>query len=106
MATPVEVSFVKISDDLLLRRRRIQGLGGIFCHRPWYMSEQCLIAEAERPEATRAWNFYVQNGTEALPLIVAVHAGRKYLTTPGEDAESPKLIGLPPLPPAWERQCA
>jgi hypothetical protein len=106
MATPVEISFVKIRDDVPFRLRRIEGLGGIFCHRPWYMSERNLIAEAEKPDATRAWNFFVRNGTEALPLRVAIHDGRKYLTTPGENGESPKLITLPPLPPAWAERAA
>jgi hypothetical protein len=47
------------------------------------MSERNLIAEAEKPERIRAWNFYIWNGVDAVPLIVAVHDGRKYLTTPG-----------------------
>jgi hypothetical protein len=106
MATPVEISFIKMSDDLLRRPQRIVGLGGIFHSAPWYMSERNLIAEAEKPEAIRAWNFYVQNGGEALPLVVAVHDGRKYLTTPGDNGVSPKLTGLPPFPPAWAQLCS
>jgi hypothetical protein len=59
MPTPVEISFVKMSDDLPSQPRRIEGLGGIFRDRPWYMSERNLIAEAEKPEGIRAWNFYI-----------------------------------------------
>jgi hypothetical protein len=77
----------------------------MFCHRPWYMSERNLIAEAEKPEVTRIWNFYVQDGAETWPLVVATHNGRKYLTTSGENGESRRLVSLPPLPPAWERRC-
>jgi hypothetical protein len=98
MPTPVEISFVKMRDDLPCR---IEGLGGLFRDRPWYMSEHNLIAEAEKPEATRVWNFYVRSGAEAVPLIVAIHDGRKCLTTPGENGEGAKLVALPPLPPAW-----
>jgi hypothetical protein len=105
MPTPVEISFVKMR-DLPYPRRWIEGLGGLFRDRPWYLSERSLIAEAEKPEATRAWNFYLQIGAEAVPLIVAVHDGRKYLTTPGENGQSAKLIALPRLPPAWEERCA
>jgi hypothetical protein len=57
MPTPVEISFVKLSDDLARRPRRSEGLGGIFRDRPWYMSEPNLIVAAEKPEAIRAWNF-------------------------------------------------
>jgi hypothetical protein len=102
MATPVEITFVKISDGFPCR---IEGLGGVFRDRPWYMSERYLIAEAEKPEATRVWDFYLRTGAEAVPLIVAVHDGRKYLTTPGENGEAAKLVALPPLPPAWAQRC-
>jgi hypothetical protein len=104
MPTPVEISFVKMSDDLPSQPRRIEGLGGIFRDRPWYMSERNLIAEAEKPEEIRAWNFYIWNGVDAVPLTVAVHKGRKYLTTPGENVPSAKLVALPPLPPAWAKR--
>jgi hypothetical protein len=103
MPTPVEISFVKICDDFAGQPRRIEGLGGTFRDRPWYMSERNLIAEAEKPEAIRVWNFYVRNGGEPVPLIVAVHDGRKYLSTPGENGESAKLVALPRVPPAWAR---
>jgi hypothetical protein len=100
MPTPVEVSFVKVRDDPS-RHRRIEGLGGIFRDRPWYMSERNVIVEAELPEATRTWNFFLRSGDEAVPLIVAVHDGRKYLTTPGENGPSAKLDALPRLPLGW-----
>ncbi len=106
MPTPVEVSFVKVRDDLPSRPRRIEGLGGIFRDRPWYMSERNLIVEAEQPEATRTWNFFfLRSNGEAVPLIVAVRDGRKYLTTPGENPEPDELFGLPPLPRGWMERC-
>jgi hypothetical protein len=101
MRTPVEISFVKVREDLPSEPRRIEGLGGIFRDRPWYMSERNVIAEAEKPEAIRAWNFYLRNGAHTVPLIVAIHDGRKYLTTPGENGRSAKLLALPPLPTDW-----
>jgi hypothetical protein len=104
MPTPVEICFVKMGDGRLTRG--IEGLGGLFRDRPWYLCESSLIAEAEKPEATRVWDFYVQNGAETVPLIVAVRDGRKHLATRGESAPSARLVALPPLPPAWERRCA
>jgi hypothetical protein len=104
MPTPVEISFVKMRDGHLTHR--IEGLGGLFRDRPWYLCESSLIAEAEKPDATRVWDFYVRTGAEAVPLIVAIRGGRKYLATPGESALSARLVALPPLPPAWERRCA
>jgi hypothetical protein len=103
MATPVEISFVKMRDDFPCR---IEGLGGLFRDRPWYMSERHLITEAEKPEKTRVWDFYVRDGAGAVPLIVSIHDGRKFLTTPGENGEAAKLAGLPPLPPAWAQRCS
>jgi hypothetical protein len=105
MPTPVEISFVKVRDDIPSRPRRIEGLGGFFCDRPWYMSERNLIVEAEQPEATRAWNFFLRSSDAAMPLIVAIRDGRKYLTTPGENGESDELFGLPPLPAGWMERC-
>jgi hypothetical protein len=105
MPTPVEVSFVKLRDDVLARPPRIEGLGGTFRDRPWYLSERNLIVEVEQPEATRAWNFFLWSGGEAVPLIVAVHDGRKYLTTPGKNGESGPLFELPRLPAGWMERC-
>jgi hypothetical protein len=105
MPTPVEISFIKMRDDLGFHVRGIEGLGGIFRDRPWYMSERNLIAEVEKPEATRAWNFYLRNGGEAVPLIIAVRDGRKYLTTPGENGASAKLAALPPVPSDFAEPC-
>jgi hypothetical protein len=105
MPTPVEISFVKMRDDLPGRPRRIEGLGGMFRDRPWYMSERDLIAEAEKPEATRTWNFYVWNGAEAVPLLLGLQDGRKYLATPEESGEAAELVALPPLPSDWAERC-
>jgi hypothetical protein len=104
MPTPVEITFVKMGDGH--RSDRIEGLGGLFRDRPWYLCVSSLIAEAEKPDATRIWDFYIQSGAETVPLIVVVRAGRKHLATPGESAPSARLVALPPLPPLWERRCA
>jgi hypothetical protein len=85
---------------------RIEGLGGLFRDRPWYMSERNLIVEAGKPDATRVWDFYVRNGAEAVPLVVVIHDGRKCLTTPGASGKAAKLVALPPLPPGWSQRCS
>ena len=105
MPTPVEVSYVKLRTDVPGGLSRIEGLGGIFRDRPWYMSERNLIAEAQHPEDRRTWNFYVSIGGRSVPLAVAVHDGRKYLTTLGEDAFSATLLALPPMPLGWAEHC-
>src|SRR5262245_52645348 len=104
MPTPVEISFVKMGPGYL--RHRIEGLGGLFRDRPWYLCERSLIEEAEKTEATRIWDFYLRDGAETVPLIVAVHGGRKHLATPGESAPAARLVALPRLPPLWEQRCA
>ncbi len=78
MPVPVEVSQV--------RRRagepnQIEGLGGIWRDRPWYMSTLWLLWEIERPEDSRSWNFYVQVSGKQVPVIVSVTNGHKRLTT-------------------------
>ena len=75
---------MKIRDAVRAPHRRIEGLGGLFRDRPWYLSERNLIAEVEKPITTRAWDFFVRIGAGAVPLIVAIRGGRKQLTTPGE----------------------
>jgi hypothetical protein len=100
MPTAVEVSSVKRGHKVGATHERIEGLGGIWRDRPWYMSSGSVITEIERPANRRQWDFYVQVGDRSLPVIVTSTGGRKYLTTPG-DAYA--LLKLPELP--QERDC-
>ena len=43
------------------------------------MIEEAIIAELEKPAATRQWNFYTSVGGHSVWVVVAVHHGRKYL---------------------------
>jgi hypothetical protein len=92
MPTPIRVSFVKRRDanDGL----GVEGLGGTFPRGRWYMSEQDLIREIEKPYDVRRWDFYVQAGFRPLPLIVSWAYGRKYLTA----VEPLALLRLPEWP--------
>jgi hypothetical protein len=73
MPTPVEVSHIKRS---VVNSSGIEGLGGMWRDRPWYMSERSLIWEIEWPDDRRQWSFYVQSGDKRLPVIVSSSDGR------------------------------
>jgi hypothetical protein len=60
--------------------------------RPWYLSEQNLIWEIERPDDKRHWDFYVQAGDRQLPVIISSAGGSKYLMT--EPALRPVAPGV------------
>jgi hypothetical protein len=96
MAVRVEVSYVSRRVGARSFCEHIQGLGGVWNGRPWYMSLRNLIWEIERPDHKRQWDFYVTiDGTKAW-VNVASQDGRKYLTISGApDA----LLKLPVRPP-------
>jgi hypothetical protein len=70
MATPVEVSQVRTG-----AHGGIEGLGGIWRNRPWYMSERSVIAEVE---SGRYWTFFVRLDGENMPLSVVSVEGHKH----------------------------
>jgi hypothetical protein len=90
MPTPVEVSFIKRAGD------RVEGFGGIFRDRPWYLSVPTMIREAELPDAERYWNFYVRIAGMPAPVAVASTNGRKYLAVRGMPCAT---LGLPEWQP-------
>lgn len=49
MATPVEVSYIKRTG---VEHSVIEGLGGIWRDRPWYMSERSVVWEIGRPRTS------------------------------------------------------
>lgn len=106
MATFVEISFVKKRNNELDPHARIEGLGGLFNNKPWYMSERNIIAEAEKPDAKKVWNFYVSVEGEMVPVVVGSREGRKYLKIHAEDYQSTALLGLPEFPPLWAGKSA
>ena len=77
---------------------RIEGLGGVYSGKRWYMEEGDIIAELERPAATRRWNFYTSVNGHAAWVIVAVHNGRKYLKTEPDGYHQNNLLDLDECP--------
>jgi len=51
---------------------RIEGLGGVYKGERWYLTEDDIIAELEKPSATRRWDFYTKvNGHVAWLLLMS-----------------------------------
>ena len=97
MAVDVQVSCIRKRDHHS-PHERIEGLGGAHNGKPWYMLELKIIAELEKPDNTRQWNFYtLVNGHKAW-VIVAVRDGRKYLKTTADRYEENNLLDLPDCP--------
>jgi hypothetical protein len=101
MATSVEVSYVTQRRAEHPPHERIEGIGGIWNYKPWRMSEEYAIREVERT-VYKQWDFCVSVAGLTLPLIVAEHKGRKYLTTAeGIDV----LLDLPAMPRELVAEC-
>ncbi len=101
MATPVEVSFVKRCSGTSGPAASVEGFGGLFNDKPWYLRESYVIAEVEKPPSRRVWDFYVRVGGEAVPMVVAAVGGRKYLTACAGDDGATALLRLPECPATW-----
>lgn len=76
MPTPVEVSLIKRSAE---NQSGVEGLGGIWRDRPWYMPERSVIAEVQLPADQRQWYFFVIIDGKTVPLTIASVNGRKYI---------------------------
>jgi len=66
---------------------RIQAIGGD----GWYHSEDQAITYIERG----VHSYYVSVGGRTVPVIVAVHNGRKYLKTSADGYSPDNLLALP-----------
>jgi hypothetical protein len=71
MATPVEVSQIRKRAD-----GTIDGLGGIWRDRPWFMSERTVITEVEDGNH---WALFVRIDGQNVPISIASVDGRKHL---------------------------
>jgi hypothetical protein len=96
MPTPIRVSYVK---RRAMNGLAIEGLGGTWRDRRWYLSEQSLIQEIDQPVERRHWDFYLQAGPRRLLVIVSWARGRKYLTA----SEPFALLKLPEWPQELDR---
>lgn len=78
---------------------RIEGLGGV---NPdggrWYLTEDQILAEMVKPDATRQWDFYTAAGGHSVWVIRAVHEGRAYLKTQPDGYSPDNLLALQECP--------
>lgn len=98
MADNVEVSCIRKRGDHHDPHERIEGLGGMHLGKRWYLLEDDIIAELEKPESTRRWNFYTSVNGKSVWVIVANHNGRKYLKTTADGYAPNNLLELPECP--------
>ena len=64
MAENVQVSCIRKREHEN-PHERIQGLGGMHNGQRWYQLENDIIAELEKPPATRRWDYYTSVVTES-----------------------------------------
>jgi hypothetical protein len=98
MAENVQVSCIRKRGDHHDPHERIEGLGGIHNGKPWYLPENDIIAELEKPATTKRWNFYTSAGGKSVWVIIAVHNNRKYLKTTADGYEPNNLLSLEECP--------
>ena len=95
MADNVQVSCITKRGDHYDPHERIGMLGGMHHGKPWKQSEDAIIAELEKPDSTRRWNYYTNVGNcTAWVLVIAVHLGRKYLKTEPDRHPENNLLHL------------
>jgi len=98
MAENIQVSCIRKRGDHYDPHERIEGLGGMHGGKPWYLPEDTIIAELEKPDLTRRWNFYVSVNGKTAWVLVASHNGRKYLKTTADGYAPNNLLSLPDCP--------
>jgi hypothetical protein len=98
MAENILVSCIKKRGAHLNPHERIEGLGGMHADKRWYLPEDEIITELEKPDSTRQWNFYTSVNGKSAWVIVASHGGRKYLKTTADGYEPNNLLSLPECP--------
>jgi hypothetical protein len=82
-----EVTCIGRRPDYYNPHQRIEALGGD----GWYRSEDDAIADIE----SGAGSYYVSAGGRTVRVVVARHAGRKYLKTEADGYAPDNLLALP-----------
>ena len=95
MAENVQISCITKRGGHYNPHERIQELGGMHNGNAWRMAEDKIIAELEKPNATRPWNFYTSVNGRTAWVVVATHNGRKYLKTEADGYSPDNLLALP-----------
>ena len=89
-----EVTCVRRRGYAFSSYERIDTIGGATAGKRWLHDETRAIANIEaNPKA-----YFVRVRGEQIYLIVAIHAGRKYLKTSDDGFSPDSLLSLPPCP--------
>jgi len=98
MPDNVQVSCIRKRDGHYNPHERIEGLGGVHGGTRWYMPENDIIEELEKPVYARRWNFYTSVNGHTAWVIVATHNSRKYLKTDADGYQQNNLLALQECP--------
>jgi hypothetical protein len=98
MAIDIQVSCIKKRGDHYDPHERIEGPGGVHSDKRWYLPEEDIITELEKPDSTRRWNFFTSVKGHSVWVIVAVHDNRKYLKTQPDKHPENNLLALDDCP--------
>lgn len=98
MAENVQVSCIRKRGDHHDPHERIEGLGGEHAGKRWYLLEADIIAELEKSDVTRRWNFHTSVNGRVAQVIVATHNRRKYLKTTADGYPPNNLLNLSECP--------
>jgi uncharacterized protein DUF3892 len=98
MAEDVEVSCIRKHGDHYNPHERIEGLGGMYGGKRWYMLEAEIIAELKKSDPPRRWNFYTKVNGKTAWVVVAVHNHREYLKTEPDGYAPNNLLNLGDCP--------
>lgn len=97
MTENVQVSCIRKRDHKD-PHERIEGLGGVHLGKRWYQPEADIIAELEKPDASRRWNYYTSVNGHSVWIIIAYHNGKKYLKTQPDKYAPDNLLNLEDCP--------
>jgi len=93
MATRYQVSCIN-KHDRGNAHERIKNIGGISGGKAWTLTEDQAITGIESGQ----WAFCVSVNGRAVDVMVATHAGRKYLKTTADGYAPNNLLSLPECP--------
>ena len=94
MATDIQVKCIK-KTNRTDPHARIHGIGGTNADgTQWYLPEDDAIADIE----AGTYKFWTTGGGKSVWVIVASHAGNKYLKTESDGIHPNNLLSLPECP--------
>jgi hypothetical protein len=94
MASRSRISCIN-KTDRFNPHERIKTVGGVNSDGThWHQSQEYTIREIE----DGSWEFYVQEDSRTLDVIVAKHDGHKYIKTVADRLQPDNLLSLPECP--------